>query len=269
MALNVGRRQLLNESLQEGLIVTRKWLLTNGFSKHALDNQVKSKQLKVVAKGVYALSAATLTWQSVVCSLQSLLNFNLTVGGLTALELQGLSHYLALSAKRTIHLYGTDKLPAWTNTLLSDVTFIRHSEQELLGRSHVKHQQVHKKDSNLLSEFTIKQTWRAGIWPLILSSQERACLEVLMHVPKSISFEHADQLMQGLTSLSPRKLQLLLKECQNIKVRRLFFWLAERQRYPWLDKLNPDAIDFGSGKRMLVKGGKLDPKYNITVPGHL
>jgi hypothetical protein len=28
-------------------------------------------------------------------------------------------------------------------------------------------------------------------------------------------------------------------------------------------------VDLGSGKRVLVKGGKLDPHYNITVPSDL
>jgi hypothetical protein len=28
-------------------------------------------------------------------------------------------------------------------------------------------------------------------------------------------------------------------------------------------------IDLGKGKRMLVRGGKLDTKYNITVPENL
>ncbi len=31
-------------------------------------------------------------------------------------------------------------------------------------------------------------------------------------------------------------------------------------------RLNPDAVDLGSGKRVLTKGGKLDQRYLITVP---
>jgi hypothetical protein len=44
---------------------------------------------------------------------------------------------------------------------------------------------------------------------------------------------------------------------------------AERHRYAWLQKLKRSAVDFGTGKRMLVRGGKLEPKYNITVPENL
>jgi len=34
-------------------------------------------------------------------------------------------------------------------------------------------------------------------------------------------------------------------------------------------KARPRGIDLGKGKRMLVRGGKFDPKYNITVPENL
>ena len=34
----------------------------------------------------------------------------------------------------------------------------------------------------------------------------------------------------------------------------------------WLDRIDRAKIDLGKGKRMIAKGGKLDPKYQITVP---
>jgi hypothetical protein len=49
----------------------------------------------------------------------------------------------------------------------------------------------------------------------------------------------------------------------------LFLWYAERHNHAWLKKLDRSGINLGRGKRMLVRGGKLDPKYNITVPGEL
>jgi hypothetical protein len=54
-----------------------------------------------------------------------------------------------------------------------------------------------------------------------------------------------------------------------VKVKRLFLWFAERHSHAWLPKLDRKDIDLGSGKRMLVRGGKLDPKFNITVPENL
>ena len=84
-----------------------------------------------------------------------------------------------------------------------------------------------------------------------------------------MTFEHANELMQGLVNLSPRKLDTLLKACKSVKVKRLFFWLANRQAYPWFSKLNVADYDLGSGKRFVAKNGKLDTKYLITVPSQM
>jgi hypothetical protein len=51
-----------------------------------------------------------------------------------------------------------------------------------------------------------------------------------------------------------------------VKVKRLFLWFAERHQHAWLKKLDRKDVELRHGKRMLVKGGNLDPKFNITVP---
>jgi hypothetical protein len=51
-----------------------------------------------------------------------------------------------------------------------------------------------------------------------------------------------------------------------VKVNRLFLWFAERNDHAWFKRLDLDAINIGSGKRVVAKGGKLDAKYQITVP---
>ena len=42
--------------------------------------------------------------------------------------------------------------------------------------------------------------------------------------------------------------------------------LGEYGNHAWVQKLDLSRVDFGKGKRMIVKGGRLDWKYNITVP---
>ena len=106
-------------------------------------------------------------------------------------------------------------------------------------------------------------------WPLVLSTPERAVLELLDELPKRESFHQADMLMQSLSNLSPRRMQMLLAECRSVKVKRLFFFFADRHRHAWLKRLDKDAVDLGEGKRMLVKGGKLNKPYQITVPDNL
>ncbi|MEY3500714.1 MAG: hypothetical protein RL308_2383, partial [Bacteroidota bacterium] len=84
MAINVIRRKELYEIMPEGLITTHKWLMENNFSRHAIDNLVKSNQLESISKGVYVRNVSKITWQSVVFSLQSVLKLDFVVGGLTA-----------------------------------------------------------------------------------------------------------------------------------------------------------------------------------------
>lgn len=52
---------------------------------------------------------------------------------------------------------------------------------------------------------------------------------------------------------------------------RLFLRFAERHNHAGLKlkQLHREEIDLGIGKRMLRRGGKLDPKFNITVPEDL
>lgn len=100
----------------------------------------------------------------------------------------------------------------------------------------------------------------------MMSTPERAILELLDEVPQRETFHQADVLMEGLRNLSPGRLQKLLVDCRSVKVKRLFFWFAERHNHAWLKRIDRSAIDLGQGKRMLIRGGRLDKKFNITVP---
>ena len=98
---------------------------------------------------------------------------------------------------------------------------------------------------------------------------ERAFFELLDELPRHESFHQVDTLAEGLRSLSPRRLQTLLDDCKSVKVKRLFFWFAERHQHAWLKQIDKSKVNLGTGKRMLVKGGKLDTKYLITIPDDL
>jgi hypothetical protein len=106
-------------------------------------------------------------------------------------------------------------------------------------------------------------------WELHLSSPVRAVFELFDELPDRESFHQVDKLFEGLTNLSPRKLEALLGRCKNVKVKRLFFFFADRHKHAWLGQLNKSKVDLGKGKRLLVRGGRLDPTYLITVPEEL
>ena len=257
-------RLQLRELLPYGMLATKKWLAEKGLSAHALDNAVKTETLLPLGTGVYSQYSQSVSWEGVVASLQLMEKPEVAklppviVGGLSALALSGLTQYLSLGGKPHIHLYAQGKLPAWLARLSLSMEFERHGTSRLWPEW-------------LLEEksFLKEHEWQRELPSVYFSCPEKAILEVLMDLPDAVSFEHADELMQGLVNLSPRKLDTLLKACKSVKAKRLFFWLAKRHGYPWYDKLNSAHYDLGSGKRVVAKGGKLDTEFSITVPSHM
>jgi Transcriptional regulator, AbiEi antitoxin, Type IV TA system len=99
------------------------------------------------------------------------------------------------------------------------------------------------------------------------SSLERAIMEVLSLVDESeSSFVHAAELFESLTAIRPKVVNELLAACRSLKVKRLFLFLGSHYRYPWFEKLDRSAIDLGKGKRLIVRGGRYDREFRITVP---
>lgn len=256
MPVNIKTRSEASKLVPYGLLATKAWLRKQGLARHAIDNLVKSRQLKTAARGVLVRPDTPLKWQGVVCSLQRM-GSDVTVGGLSALQLHGFAHYLPFSDRTPVHLYGRDPLPPWANRLGLSAPFVWHRSSRLFTAAPAETPD---------HDFTQSLPWGDQSWNLRVATPERAILEVLEEVPSKISFEHAEQLMQGLTTLSPRRLGSLLRLTRNVKVKRLFFWLAERQSHAWFKKLVPSEFDLGSGKRVLARGGKYVPKYRITVP---
>jgi hypothetical protein len=115
----------------------------------------------------------------------------------------------------------------------------------------------------------VEVKWGTFDWPLIFSTEERAILELLQNVPERESIHEGYVLLQGLVNLRPHRVSALLRACQSIKAKRLFLALAERAGHAWFKHISLKDVELGSGKRSLFPGGKLDPKYHITLPADL
>ena len=76
-------------------------------------------------------------------------------------------------------------------------------------------------------------------------------------------------MMEGLNNLRPKSVQKLLEDCTSIKVKRLFLYMADKAKHEWLNFVELDKVDLGSGKRSIVSDGVYIPKYQITVPKEL
>lgn len=267
---NASLLNRLANDLPEGLIVDSAWLEQRGIASNLRSYYVKAGWLEQPVRGVYKKPRGELSWQQVVISLQTLLlRSAFIVGGRTALELQGFAHYLTQNT-RTVYLYGREKPPAWLQKLDLPQSFVYRNNTVLFHNDPVAYG-INGIAWNIAegAAHDFRGLRGGSDWHLTLSRPERAYLEMLDELPRHESFHQADMIMQGAANFSPRRLQKLLVDCRSVKVKRLFFFFADRHNHAWLKRLDKSAIDLGSGKRALVPGGKLDPVYLITVPGDL
>ena len=266
-AQRYGKLNKLGRDLPEGLVVDSAWLERKGYYGSLRKKYVEAGWLEQPTRGVYQRPRGELTWERVVISLQWLMQFPVSVGGRTALELQGFAHYLSM-APREVHLYADKTLPGWVVNTPVDNYFVFHNRRRLFSK--VPDSEASPRESvdepKTLPGALRALPWGQWKWPLIVSTPERAFLELLDELPIEESFDQVDALAEGLSTLSPRRLQKLLEDCRSIKVKRLFFFFADRHAQGWLKKLDRTRVELGKGKRVLVKGGVLDKKYQITVP---
>lgn len=245
-------RSKLNQRLLSaptGAVLTLAWLKANGISGKLANYYAKSGWLHPVGEGAFTLTAATPDWQGAVFGLQQKTP-SLHPGGRTALELAGLAHFLPLGENYPVHLFSPPRhrLPEWFKRLpwFSRVTHVQ---------------------TNFLPPDVGLREHSTGNFTLRISDPERAILEFLFPLPNDPSaYEHASLLFEGLGTLRAALVQQLLESCTSVKVKRLFLHLAEKHGHPWFQQLDQTKISLGSGKRVLVPGGRLDPKYLITVP---
>lgn len=264
----------LQRLLPDGLLADARWLTEQGYPSPLRARYLAGGWLERVGRGVFRRPAPRpVHWQQAVASLQMLHDRNITVGGRTALELEGYAHYLSRHGPREIHLYGDDKPPGWLAALAVGPSFVSHNARRLF-RAGSAAGPIRTFRTSLNGDGTDLHSPSSGFvwrrldyeWGVVMSTPERAILELLDELPSRETFHQVDVLMEGLVDLSPLRMTPLLSECGSVKVKRLFLWFAERHRHPWLERLDLSGVDLGSGKRALVPSGKLDAKYQITVP---
>ena len=243
-------------ALPVGLVASRHWLTESGCAERSIDNWLLSGRIRAIYPGVYVRPDTKLTWQGLVISLPRLFRAEVHVGGMSALDLFGMNHYLPLGDHKTVHLYSATYCPNWLKKVLAmvpNVDFVWHSTKRLW---------VNPLDEALFRDWI----WREELPVLHVASAELAFLEILEMVPKQCGFSAVDELMQGLSTLSPRRLQSVLRQCESVKAKRLFFWLSDRHKHTWRAELDPSKFMLGSGKRVIHKEGRLNKSYQITVP---
>lgn len=265
------RLKPLLDQVLPGFIVDTAWLRRQGIDSKSIHDYVARGWLKRIIRGVYrrplpdkAQQGSEADWQIPLLSIQKIMGYDLHLGGESALDLQGYSHYISLGFHSHVYLYG--EAPSWLVRLPIQSKFV--VQRRKLFKDHLKgvvdaNQDAKGKEEGETEKPPSVNIWR---WPLKVSSPERAIMEALDELPKNASFHNLDMIFEGLINLRPKLLTELLIDCRSIKVRRLFFVFADKYEHAWLKHIDKKLIDFGSGPRALVKGGKLHPTYRIYVP---
>jgi hypothetical protein len=102
-----------------------------------------------------------------------------------------------------------------------------------------------------------------------ISNPARAIMECLALCPDKFPLSESFELMEGLGSLRPVKVQELLESCKSLKAKRLFLYFAEKATHGWFKQLDISKVDIGVGKRSLVESGVFVSKYKLVLPNEL
>lgn len=270
VAMGDSKNEKLNrllETLGDATLVSSRWLRAHGYPSNLVARYMASGWLQSPARGVYLRKGGKPTWEGLLRTLQRLEQLPLHVGGRFALARQGHEHYLRLGESATLTLYGPAKLPAWA----SNLSF--RERVQACGKGPFDWPPLSlgadTLDATLNAqglERAADDTSAAGV---VFSTPERAILELCDETPDSALVNEVNALMQGLATLRPQLVSALLQHCDSIKAKRLFLALADRHRHAWLAHVSLQNVDLGSGKRVLVPGGKLNAQYQITLPADL
>ena len=246
----------LNRLLSEwpaDAVAVQPWLEKRGIYRQLTNAYVQSGWLKKLGRGAFMRAGDKATWMGGLYAIQKQLGLSVHIGAQTALGIKGFAHYLALGEDRVVTLFGApnEKLPAWFIKVPWQMRLVYastnlFSDNQKLGLSESKDER----------------------FAVTLSTPERAMMELIYLMPKHVQYEDAQLAMESLTTLRPKLVQTLLEDCNSVKVKRYFMWLAEHNQHTWLKRLDLARVDFGKGKRTIFKGGMFNKKYQITVPGY-
>lgn len=225
-----------------------KWLRARGINQRLAYSYYEDGYLEKIGPGVFARKGDELNPYGIVRFLQQELEQKVHLSARTALELHGHSHYVALGSKTKIYLtsYEVKSFPTWIKKLEKNFEFVF-------------------KKSSLLEQENFLTTQNENGFELRISTRELAVLELIETLDLSGSLETAENYTQSLLTLRPEVLQKVLEDCRSIKAKRVFLYLAEKLNLPWFKKIKKEKINLGVGKRVIVKGGELNNKYQITV----
>ncbi len=276
--LQLDHLQRLQIQLPDGMLADRNWMERQDIASATCNLWVAEGWLQEPAPGVFRRPGQPLRWPHIVLSLQVLMNRAVHVGGATSLFLAGHQHYLNLGGKDEVFLYARHPLPDWLAQLDCNGVFRQRPSGFLWADWHPAGQgKMGLRLPNRMEELSLKgpacfrrHAWGPWGWPLLVSSPERAFLEMVAEIPTCHTFDIACQTVQRLV-LDPAILHPLLEACTQLSVRRLAIWLLEQYPHPLMEQADWSAVELGTGTSVVLPDraqGRHWPQYHLTVPLH-
>lgn len=235
----------------KGIVLLSSWLTENGYSPELQKRYRKSNWLTSIGSGAMIRNGDEVDYLGAVYALQKQAGLSIHPGAKNALLLQGKGHYLEVGRGK-VNLFGGkgETLPAWFKSRQWEVNIDYHAT------------------SFLPANFGLMK-YGTNNFSIDISGPVRAMMECLYLAPTKFDLVESYHLMEGLNTLRPDQVQLLLESCTSVKVKRLFLYLAEKAGHQWFSKINLNTVDLGSGKRSIIKNGIYISKYEITVSKEL
>lgn len=242
--------QLLS-SWPSGVVGVQPWLQERQIYRQLSNHYAAHGWLKKIGGGAYIRAGESVTWYGGVYALQQGLGLWIHVGGLSALEIMGRSHFIPMGEQSRVYIYvhSTNvprRLPKWF--LMLDKVKTNYVPTQLFSSS-----------AGLVD-------FDCGNFTIQISSPERAILEALSLVSDNVSLDHACLLIQYQGSFRADVVQQLLQDCKSQVLKRLFLYLSRKFNLDFLQRLNQETIDLGRGVRRIGNGQVFDPELNIYVP---
>lgn len=248
---NLSKINKLLTMVPSGAVLLTSWLVNQGYSLELIKRYRKSHWFESIGVGALKRFQEPINYQGALYALQTQAGLSIHVGAKSALALLGKAHYLELNQQKVILFGGEmEKLPRW---------FLQYDWQVNIEY----HPSAFLPATLALTEYETKN------FSINISSPIRALLECLYLAVNAEEIIECYELMESMNNLNPALVQECLENCNSIKVKRLFLFLAEKADHEWVKHLKTDRISLGIGNRSLVPNGKYISKYKITVPKEL
>lgn len=231
-----NKLKLLYSNLWQGAPISSSGLSDLGISGNLSVYYVRAGWLNRLSNGVYVKPGAELELDACVNMLQKKIK-GLHVGGKSALEMYGISHYL--SKTPTTHLYSWDtvKLPDWFSSRFNcDL-----KRRRLFDETH---------DGLLnVSRFNDEKNGP------MTSEPERAALEMLSGVGINQSLTEVEEILEGALGLRADVMSNLLQHCTSVKTVRLFMSVASKLSLPVYEEIKDQKFPVGSSSNWVWRTG--------------